>query len=168
MFNSLENIGTIAANESSNSKVTENDFKILTPTVNEIQYNQEKVKYWDSENESSPQRKKQRRPSESLAERAKSISRSQLKKLRSTLSVEDLAKYVPGFQQSGYDSDNTSESANRFNIFGRFYIIVEIYSISSAWSLHKYEGKVKKPVRDKFCSFRKSFHRNVSFLNVCS
>ena len=105
MFNSLENIGTIAANESSNSKVTENDFKILTPTVNEIQYNQEKLKYGDSENESSPQRKKQRRPSESLAERAKSISRSQLKKLRSTLSVEDLAKYVPGLQQSGYDSD---------------------------------------------------------------
>ena len=69
----------------------------------------------DSENELAPKRNKERRPSESLAERAKSISRTHLTKLKSNLSVEDLAKFVPGFHPSGYDSDNTSESAIRLN-----------------------------------------------------
>ena len=117
LFNSLENIGNIENNEPSKAKV----FKIEDEVLDTVAKSQEQEEYEevgkyhsDSENESN--RDKRRRPSESLAQRAKSISRTHLTKLKSNLSVEDLAKFVPGFHHNGYDSDNTSESAIRSDL----------------------------------------------------
>lgn len=121
LFNSLENIGNIGNNESLKAKVLKTKDEVLD-TVSKSQKQDEHVeaeKYQsDSENDSavSISRDKERRPSESLAQRAKSISRTHLTKLRGNLSVEDLAKLVPGFHHSGYDSDNTSESAIRSDL----------------------------------------------------
>ena len=115
LFNSLENIGKIENNETSTAKVQKTEPEVLdTVPKNLEEEHGDGVRYnSDSENELAPKRNKERRPSESLAERAKSISRTHLTKLKSNLSVEDLAKFVPGFNPSGYDSDNTSESAIR-------------------------------------------------------
>ena len=119
VFNSLENIGNIGNNESLKEKVLKTKDELLD-TAAKIQEHEEHVEaaryQSDSENESVVSRDKERRPSESLAQRAKSISRTHLTKLRGNLSVEDLAKFVPGFHHSGYDSDNTSESAIRSDL----------------------------------------------------
>ena len=117
LFNSLENIGHIENNETSTAKVRKTEPEVLdTVAKNPEEEHGKGVKdNSDSENELAPKRNKERRPSESLAERAKSISRTHLTKLKSNLSVEDLAKFVPGFHPSGYDSDNTSESAIRLD-----------------------------------------------------
>ena len=118
MFNSLENIGNVENNEPLKPKVfkTEDEVVDTVPKSKEQEEYEEVGKYHsDSENESN--RDKKRRPSESLAQRAKSISRTHLTKLKSNLSVEDLAKFVPGFHHNGYDSDNTSESAIRSDLF---------------------------------------------------
>ena len=45
--------------------------------------------------------RKDRRPQESLAERAKSISKSK---------IDDLVKYVPGLHNIGYETDSTDQS----------------------------------------------------------
>ena len=117
MFNSLENIGNFENNEPSKAKV----FKPEDEVLDTVAKSQEKEEYEevgkyhsDSENESN--RDKKRRPSESLAQRAKSISRTHLTKLKNNLSMEDLGKFVPGFHNNGYDSDNTSESAIRSDL----------------------------------------------------
>ena len=118
MFNSLENIGNIGNNESLKEEVLKTKDELLSQAKSQEQEEHvENAKYQsDSENESAVSRDKERRPSESLAQRAKSISRTHLTKLRGNLSVEDLAKFVPGFHHSGYDSDNTSESAIRSDL----------------------------------------------------
>ena len=116
MFNSLENIGNIENNEPSKAKVLENklDNPDTVASPGQIEHEEYRTCQSDSENESTSSRDKtRRRPAESLAQRAKSISRTHLTKLKSNLSVEDLAKFIPGYHQGGYDSDNTSESAIR-------------------------------------------------------
>ena len=54
--------------------------------------------------------RKDRRPQESLAERAKSISKSKISTLKKNLSVDDLVKYVPGLHNIGYETDSTDQS----------------------------------------------------------
>ena len=54
--------------------------------------------------------RKDRRPQESLAERAKSISKSKITTLKKNLSVDDLVKYVPGLHNIGYETDSTDRS----------------------------------------------------------
>ena len=117
MFNSLENIGNVENKESVKAKVfkpEDEDFFTVAKSQEKEEYEEVGKYHSDSENESN--RDKKRRPSESLAQRAKSISRTHLTKLKSNLSVEDLAKFVPGFHHNGYDSDNTSESAIRSDL----------------------------------------------------
>ena len=112
-------IGNIGNNRSLEVKVLKTKDEVLDTVTKSQKQDEdvEAVKYQsDSENEPVLSREKERRPSESLAQRAKSISRTHLTKLRGNLSVEDLAKFVPGFHHSGYDSDNTSESAIRWDL----------------------------------------------------
>ena len=117
MFNSLENIGNIENNEPVKPKVFKTEDEVLdTVAKTQEQEEYEEVGKYHSDSENESNRDKKRRPSESLAQRAKSISRTHLTKLKSNLSVEDLAKFVPGFHHNGYDSDNTSESAIRLDL----------------------------------------------------
>ena len=114
MFNSLENIGNVENNEPKDFKTEDEALDTVTKSQEKEEYEEVGKCHSDSENESN--RDKKRRPSESLAQRAKSISRTHLTKLKSNLSVEDLGKFVPGFHNNGYDSDNTSESAIRSDL----------------------------------------------------
>ena len=114
MFNSLENIGNVENNEPKDFKTEDEALDTVTKSQEKEEYEEVGKYHSDSENESN--RDKKRRPSESLAQRAKSISRTHLTKLKNNLSMEDLGKFVPGFHNNGYDSDNTSESAIRSDL----------------------------------------------------
>ena len=50
---------------------------------------------------------KSRRATESIAERARKISRSKITKLKKTLSMDDIMRHVSGVNNIGFDSDST-------------------------------------------------------------
>ena len=50
---------------------------------------------------------KSKRANESIAERARKLSRSKITKLKKTLSMDDLMRHVSGVNNNGYDTDST-------------------------------------------------------------
>ena len=99
-FNSLENIGSTSKHET--TKKSES-----CPSTENDSFNNNET---DKSMTSDILERKDRRPQESLAERAKSISKSKITTLKKNLSVDDLVKYVPGLHNIGYETDSTDQS----------------------------------------------------------